>query len=111
MISKYQFLKNYNIIRKFVIYLLIIYHKNPQNHLFKLIQKEYKKKNKKLYFVLILYIMNNYNFVNLNIIKNIIKNKGLDKYIKQIGYSNNKDSKYYVILNNNKIVNFGSKYY
>lgn len=54
--------------------------------------------------------MNN-NLVDLKIIKNIIKNKGLDEYIKQVGYSNNKDKKYYVILKNNKIVHFGSKSY
>ena len=53
--------------------------------------------------------MENKNLVNLNIIKNIIKNKGLDEYVKQVGYSQNKNKKYYVILKNNKIVHFGSK--
>lgn len=52
--------------------------------------------------------MDNKNLVNLNIIKNIINNKGLDKYIKQVGYSSNKDKKYYVILKNNKIIHFGN---
>ena len=50
----------------------------------------------------------NKNLVELNIIKNIIKNKGLDKYIKQIGYSNIKDKKYYVILKNEKIIHYGN---
>ena len=55
--------------------------------------------------------MENKNLVNLNIIKNIIKNKGLDEYVKQVGYSQNKDKKYYVILKNNKIVHFGNDKY
>lgn len=50
----------------------------------------------------------NKNLVKLNIIKNIIINKGLDKYIKQVGYSNNKDKKYYVILKNGKIIHYGN---
>ena len=50
----------------------------------------------------------NKNLVDLNIIKNIIQNKGLDKYIKQIGYSNNKNKKYYVILKNGKIIDYGN---
>lgn len=50
----------------------------------------------------------NKNLVELNIIKNIIINKGLDKHIKQIGYSNIKDKKYYVILKNEKIIHYGN---
>lgn len=50
----------------------------------------------------------NKNLVELNIIKNIIQNKGLDKYIKQLGYSNNKDKKYYIILKNGKIIHYGN---
>lgn len=53
----------------------------------------------------------NKNLVDLNIIKNIIYNKNLDQYIKQVGYSSNKNKKYYVILKNNKIISFGSKIY
>jgi len=55
--------------------------------------------------------MENKNLVNLNIIKNVIYNKGLDEYIKQVGYSNNKNKKYYVILKNGKIVHFGNNNY
>ena len=51
------------------------------------------------------------NLVSINKLKNIIKEKGLNKYIKEIGYSKVKDKKYYVITIDNKRVNFGSLNY
>ena len=54
-------------------------------------------------------ILMNKNLVDLKIIKNIIYNKGFDEYIKQVGYSSDKNKKYYVILKNGKVVNFGSR--
>jgi hypothetical protein len=51
---------------------------------------------------------NNKNLVNLELLKNIVKKKGLNKYIKDINYSKVKNKKYYVITIDNKKVNFGS---
>ena len=58
-----------------------------------------------------LYIIMENNLVSINKLKNIIKEKGLNKYIKEIGYSKVKDKKYYVITIDNKRVNFGSLNY
>lgn len=49
----------------------------------------------------------NSNLVPLDKLKKIVKAKGLDKYIKDIGYSKVKDKKYYVITKDDKKVNFG----
>ena len=51
------------------------------------------------------------NLVSLDRLKKLIKEKGLNKYIKEIGYSKVKDKKYYVITIDNKKVNFGSLKY
>lgn len=50
--------------------------------------------------------MNN-NLVSLNKLMEIAKEKGIDKYIKKIGFSNRKYKKYYVITIDNKKVDFG----
>jgi hypothetical protein len=50
----------------------------------------------------------NKNLISLDIIKNIIKNNGLNKYIIDLGYSKVKNKKYYVKTIDNKIINFGS---
>ena len=50
--------------------------------------------------------MNN-NLVSIDKLKRIAKQKGLMKYIKEIGYSKAKNKKYYVITIDNKRVNFG----
>jgi hypothetical protein len=47
------------------------------------------------------------NLVSLSKLKNIAKDKSIDKYIKEIGYSKVKNKKYYVITIDNKKVNFG----
>jgi hypothetical protein len=47
------------------------------------------------------------NLVPLDRLVKIIISKGLDKLIKEVGYANNNKNKYYVRLNNNKIVRFG----
>ena len=49
----------------------------------------------------------NKNLVSLNKLKKVAKQNDLMKYIKDIGYSNVKDKKYYVITIDNKKVNFG----
>ena len=46
--------------------------------------------------------------IDIEILKNIIKNKGLWDKIKSVGYSNRKNKKYYVILKNDKVIHFGS---
>ncbi len=50
--------------------------------------------------------MNN-NLVSLDKLKRIARQKGLNKYIKEIGYSKVKNKKYYIITIDNKKVNFG----
>ena len=50
--------------------------------------------------------MNNH-LVSLEKLKKVAKEKGLLKYIKEIGYSNAKNKKYFVITIDNKKVNFG----
>ena len=50
--------------------------------------------------------MNNH-LVSLDKLKKVAKNKGLLKYIKEIGYSKVKNKKYFVITIDNKKVNFG----
>jgi hypothetical protein len=50
---------------------------------------------------------NNNNLVSIEKLKNIIKEKKISKYIKDIGYSKVKNKKYYVITIDNKRVNFG----
>ena len=47
------------------------------------------------------------NLVSLDKLKRVAREKGLMKYIKEIGYSKVKDKKYYVITIDNKRVNFG----
>ena len=49
----------------------------------------------------------NSNLVSIDKLKRIARQKGLMKYIKEIGYSKAKDKKYYVITIDNKKVNFG----
>ncbi len=49
----------------------------------------------------------NKNLVSLDILKQIAIDKGIDKYILEIGYSNKKYKKYYVITINNKRIDFG----
>jgi hypothetical protein len=48
----------------------------------------------------------NSNLIPLDKLKNIVKVKGLNKYIKDIGYSKVKDKKYFVITIDDKKVNF-----
>jgi hypothetical protein len=50
---------------------------------------------------------NNSNLVSINKLKQVAKQKGIYKYIKEIGYSKVKNKKYYVITIDNKKVNFG----
>ena len=50
--------------------------------------------------------MNN-NLVSIEKLKRVTKQKGLMKYIKEIGYSRVKGKKYYVITIDNKRVNWG----
>ena len=50
--------------------------------------------------------MNNH-LVSLDKLKKVAKDKGLLKYIKEIGYSKVKNKKYYVITIDNKKVSFG----
>jgi len=47
------------------------------------------------------------NLVSLDKLKKIAAQKGLMKYIKEIGYSKAKGKKYYVITIDNKKVNWG----
>jgi hypothetical protein len=54
--------------------------------------------------------MNNSNLVSINKLKQVARNKGISKYIKEIGYSKAKNKKYYVITIDNKKVNFGFLY-
>ena len=49
----------------------------------------------------------NQNLVSIDKLKRIAREKGLMKYIKEIGYSKVKDKKYYVISIDDKKVNFG----
>jgi len=49
----------------------------------------------------------NSNLVSISKLKKIAIQKGISKYIKEIGYSKVKDKKYYVITIDNKKVNFG----
>ena len=51
--------------------------------------------------------MNN-NLVPIDKLKRIARQKNINKYIKEIGYSKTKNKKYYVITIDNKKVNFGS---
>ena len=53
----------------------------------------------------------NSNLVSLDKLKRVAREKGLMKYIKEIGFSKVKDKKYYVITIDNKKVNFGSLKY
>ena len=55
--------------------------------------------------------MENKNLVSINKLKNIARQKNINKYIKEIGYSKAKDKKYYIITSDNKKVNFGSLKY
>ena len=50
--------------------------------------------------------MNN-NLTSIDTLKRIAKNKGLNKYYKEIGFSKVKNKKYYVFTIDNKKVNFG----
>lgn len=50
--------------------------------------------------------MNNH-LVSLDKLKRVAKQKGLSKYIKEIGYSKVKNKKYYVITIDNKKISFG----
>lgn len=50
--------------------------------------------------------MNN-NLVSIDKLKKVARQKGLSKYIKEIGYSKVNGKKYYVITIDNKRVNFG----
>ena len=50
--------------------------------------------------------MNN-NLTSIDTLKRIARNKGLNKYYKEIGFSKVKNKKYYVITIDNKKVNFG----
>ena len=54
--------------------------------------------------------MNNH-LVSLEKLKRVAKDKGLLKYIKEIGYSKATGKKYYVITIDNKKVNFGALNY
>ena len=47
------------------------------------------------------------NLVSIAKLKTIAKQKNIDKYIKEIGYSKAKNKKYYVITIDNKRINFG----
>ena len=47
------------------------------------------------------------NLVPLNELVKVAKNKKIDKYIKKIGYSKQRNKKYFVINNNNKKIDFG----
>ena len=47
------------------------------------------------------------NLISLDKLKKIVKSKGLDKYINEIGYSSALNKKYYVKTIDNKKVNFG----
>ena len=47
------------------------------------------------------------NLVSLDRLKKLIKEKGLNKYIKEIGYSKAKNKKYCIITIDNKRGNFG----
>ena len=49
----------------------------------------------------------NSNLVSIDKLKRIARQKGLMKYIKEIGYSVAKDKKYFVKTIDNKKVNFG----
>jgi hypothetical protein len=51
------------------------------------------------------------HLVSLHKLKRVAKDKGLLKFIKEIGYSKVKNKKYYVITIDNKKVNFGSSLY
>ena len=51
---------------------------------------------------------NNSNLVSIGKLKRVIKEKGLMKFVKDVGYSNAKGKKYYVITIDNKKVNFGN---
>ena len=51
----------------------------------------------------------NSNLVSIEKLKQLAKQKGLMKYIKEIGYSKVKDKKYYVITIDGKKVNWGYK--
>ncbi len=58
---------------------------------------------------MIIYIMEkNNNLVSIDKLKNVIKQKGLMKYVKEINYSKAKGKKYYIISVDDKKVNFGS---
>ena len=63
--------------------------------------------------IIYLYIiyMDNNNLISINKLKNIIKQKNLNKYINDVGYSKVKNKKYYVITIDNKKVNFGDMRY
>ena len=52
--------------------------------------------------------MNNKNLISLTILKNIIKNKRLDKYIKKIEYSKDNIHKYIITNINDKKIKIGN---
>ena len=49
------------------------------------------------------------NLPSIETLKRVARQKGLMKYIKEIGYSKAKGKKYYVITIDNKKVNWGDK--
>ena len=53
----------------------------------------------------------NSNLVSLDKLKRVAREKGLMKYIKEIGYSKVKDKKYFIITIEGIKVNFGSLNY
>ena len=50
----------------------------------------------------------NSNLVSIDKLKKVIKEKGLMKYVKDLGYSKAKGKKYYIKTIDDKTVNFGS---
>lgn len=55
--------------------------------------------------------MDNNNLVSLEKLRNVAREKGINKYIKEIGYSSIKNKKYYIKTIDNKKVDFGSSLY
>jgi len=53
----------------------------------------------------------NKNLVSLNKLWDVAKSKNIDKYIKDIQFSDKPDKKYYIININNKKIYFGSSEY
>ena len=54
---------------------------------------------------------NNKNLISLKHLKTIAINKGIDKNIKEYGYSKQKTKKYYIINISDKKINFGNILY